>query len=291
MNAPESSATPPPPTAVITGGNAGIGFTTACDLARLGWNVVITGRDPARLAQAAATIGKRNGGGVSWQAADFASFAEVRALAATLAGLSRIDVLINNIGIAVNPQQTSRDGLDLMLQVNHLAPFLLTNLLVPKLTAAPPARIVMVSSRMHGLARDHGFADFRFERRFSTGNAYARTKLYNILFARELARRLAGTGVTANALHPGAIESRIGMDGDLRGLAGLIWRLLRRAMMRPPAEGSKVPVHLATAPELATVTGAYVTPELVPVEPSPLARDDAAAARLWALSAELTGLA
>jgi len=272
-------------TAVVTGGNSGIGFETARELARRGWRVIITGRDAEKLRAAADAIGPA----ASLQVADFASFAQVRALGAALNQEPRLDVLINNIGVSLSRQQMSRDGNDMMLQVNHLSAFLLTNLLLAKLKASAPARIVNVSSRMHRNARDFGFDDFQFARSYWVGKAYARTKLYNVLFTRELARRLAGTGVTANALHPGMIRTEIGRDGDLRGIAALVWPLLQRLKGRPIEEASRVPVHLATAPELEGVTGEYFTTGRA-TEPSALAQDDAAAKRLWEMSERLVQL-
>ena len=269
-------------TAVVTGGNSGIGFETARELARRGWRVIITGQDAAKLRAAAEAIGPA----ASAQVADFASFAEVRGLGAALNSEPRIDVLVNNVGVALSRQRQSRDGNDMMLQVNHLSSFLLTSLLLDKLKANAPARIVNVSSRMHRNARDFGFDDFQFTRSYSVAKAYSRTKLYNVLFTRELARRLAGSGVTANALHPGMIQTDIGKDGDLRGIAGFLWPLLQRLSGRPIGEASRMPVYLATAPELEGVTGKYFTTGRA-AEPSALAQDDAAAKRLWEMSERL----
>jgi retinol dehydrogenase-14 len=271
-------------TAVVTGGNSGIGFETAKGLARLGWRVIITGRDEGKMRAAAQQIG-----GATIRIANFASLADVRALAAALNEEPRIDALVNNVGIALSRQQVTQDGNDMMLQVNHLAPFLLTNLLLEKLKASAPARIVNVSSRAHRGARDFGFGDFQFARSYGVGRAYARTKLYNILFTRELARRLAGTGVTANALHPGMIRTPIGHDGDLRGIAGLIWPLLQRLNGRAVEEGARVPLHLAVAEELEGVSGRYFSTDLRESEPSALAQDDQAARRLWDMSEGLAG--
>jgi NAD(P)-dependent dehydrogenase (short-subunit alcohol dehydrogenase family) len=269
-------------TAVVTGGNSGIGFETARELARRGWRVIITGQDAAKLRAAAEAIGPA----ASVQVADFASFAEVRGLGAALNSEPRIDVLVNNVGVALSRQRQSRDGNDMMLQVNHLSSFLLTSLLLDKLKANAPARIVNVSSRMHRNARDFGFDDFQFARSYGVAKAYSRTKLYNVLFTRELARRLAEFGVTANALHPGMIQTEIGKDGDLRGIAGFLWPLLQRLNGRPIGEASRMPVYLATAPELEGVTGKYFTTGRA-AEPSALAQDDAAATRLWEMSERL----
>jgi NAD(P)-dependent dehydrogenase (short-subunit alcohol dehydrogenase family) len=274
-------------TAVITGGNSGIGFVTARDLVRLGWRVIITGRDEGKLRAAANTIGSD---GVPWRRGDFASLAQVRALARGLNEEPRIDVLLNNMGVSLSRQAKSEDGNDMMLQVNHLAPFLLTHLLLDKLRASAPARIINVASRAHFWARDFGFEDFQFERAYSVRSAYARTKLYNILFTRELASRLAGTGVTVNAAHPGMIRTRIGQDGDLTGVARIVWPVLQWWRGRPPEDGSRVTLHLATAPELAGVSGKYFSTDLCEAEPSAMARDDAAAKRLWEMSAKLAGL-
>jgi NAD(P)-dependent dehydrogenase (short-subunit alcohol dehydrogenase family) len=222
------------------------------------------------------------------QVADFASFAAVRTLGAALSHEPRIDVLLNNIGVSLSRQQRSQDGNDMMLQVNHLSPFLLTTLLLGRLKASAPARIVNVSSRMHANASDYGFDDFQFARSYGVAKAYARTKLYNVLFTRELARRLEGSGLTANALHPGMIRTEIGKGGDLRGLAALVWPLLQRWKGRPVEEGARVPLHLATAPELEGVTGKYFTTSQRAVEPSAPAQDGAAARKLWEMSERLT---
>jgi NAD(P)-dependent dehydrogenase (short-subunit alcohol dehydrogenase family) len=269
-------------TAIITGGNSGIGFQTARELTRLGWRVIITGRDESKLRAAADAIG-----GVVWRKGDFASFRDVRALAQVLDAEPRIDVLVNNIGISLSRQQKTEDGNDMMLQVNHLAPFLLTGLLLDRLKASAPARIVNVASRAHVWANGPGFDDFQFARNYSTRAAYARTKLYNILFTRELARRLAGSGVTANALHPGMIRTKIGHDGDLTGLASIVWPLLQRWRGEPVEAGARVTMHVATAPELDGVSGNYYSTDLRETAPSALAQDDRAAALLWTMSEEL----
>jgi retinol dehydrogenase-14 len=269
-------------TAIITGGNSGIGFQTAREFTRLGWRVIITGRNESTLRAAADAIG-----GVAWRRGDFASFRDVRALAQALSAELRIDVLVNNIGISLSRQRKTEDGNDMMLQVNHLSPFLLTGLLLDRLKASTPARIVNVASRAHVWVKGPGFDDFQFASNYSTRAAYARTKLYNILFTRELARRLAGSGVTANALHPGVIRTKIGHDGDLTGLASLVWPLLQRWRGEPVEAGSRVTMHVATAPELDGVSGKYFSTDLRETAPSVLAQDDRAAAMLWTMSEEL----
>lgn len=281
---------PPPKTAVVTGGNSGIGFETARALVRLGWRVVLTGRSAERLAAARDAIRAESGAAdIDTAVGDFASLEAVRALGQRLAAEPRLDVLLNNAGIALAAKRVSRDGFDMMVQVNHLAPYLLTRLLVPRLIASAPSRVVVVASRAHFGAKSFGFDDFQLEKSYDLVEAYARTKLYNVLFTRELARRLAGTGVTANALHPGEIRTRIGLDGDFAGPLQLLVRFAH-LFMRPQSEGAKVTTYVATAPELAAVTGQYFSTELEPEQPSRLALSDADGLRLWKLSAELVGL-
>lgn len=277
-------------TIVITGGNSGIGFETARVLAKQGWRIILTGRDAGKLETAAQVIRAETRATVDWRLGDFASLASVRSLAAELNKEPRIDVLLNNAGIAMSTRQVTADGNEMMLQVNHLAPFLLTNLLLEKLKASAPARIVNVASRLHRTATTAGFEDFQFERSYSLTQAYARTKLYNILFARELARRLDGTGVTANALHPGGIRTNIGGDGDISGVMGIFWPLLRHVMFAPVETGARVPVYLATAPKLANVSGRYFSTRLAESTPSTLAQDDLAARELWRRSRDLVGV-
>jgi len=269
-------------TAIVTGGNSGIGLVTAREFARRGWRVIITGRDESRLRAAADQIG-----GAIWRKGDFASLKDVCALAQALNAEPRIDVLVNNVGVSLSRKQVTEDGNDMMLQVNHLSSFLLTALLLEKLKASAPARIVNVASRAHYWASSLGFEDFQFNKAYSARIAYARTKLYNIVFTRELSRRISGTGVTANALHPGVIRTSIGHDGDLVGIAAVVWPLLQRWRADPVEAGTRVTMHVATAPELEGVSGKYFSTDLRETMPSPLAQDGQAAATLWAMSEEL----
>jgi NAD(P)-dependent dehydrogenase (short-subunit alcohol dehydrogenase family) len=276
-------------TVVITGGNAGIGFETAKVLAQRGYQVVITGRDEAKLRQAVSTIQALTHGTIRYLLGDFASFDSVRMLARDLLAEPRLDVLINNVGVARSRRTMTQDGNEMVLQVNHLSPCLLTYLLLDKIKASAPARIVNISSRSHRLVRDPGFDDFQFARSFSVARSYARTKLYNILFSRELARRLAGTGVTVNALHPGVIVSRIGLDGDLHGLMNILMHL-RQPFKSPASLGAKVVCFVATAAEIDGVSGQYFSTHLRPTQPTRLARDDEAARHLWDISYHLLAL-
>jgi NAD(P)-dependent dehydrogenase (short-subunit alcohol dehydrogenase family) len=270
-------------TAVVTGGNSGIGFETARELARRGWRVIITGRDAAKLRAAAEAIGPA----AYVQVADFASFADVRGLGAALDNEPRIDVLLNNVGVALSRQQQSRDGNDMMLQVNHLSSFLLTSLLLDKLKANAPARIVNVSSRMHRNARDFGFDDFQFTRSYSVAKAYSRTKLYNVLFTRELARRLAGTGVDAYSVHPGSVATRFGYNTD--GILNWGSKLISWTR-RTPEKGAETIVYLCTEPRPAGASGDYFFDRRAR-RTSRSGSDLELARRLWEASERVTGFA
>jgi NAD(P)-dependent dehydrogenase (short-subunit alcohol dehydrogenase family) len=251
--------------------------------------VLVHGRDLARASAAAADI-RRDTGNPEVRAvqSDFAELAQVRRLAQELsASLPRLDVLINNAGLMSAARSQSADGYELTFAVNHLAPFLLTNLLLDKLKASAPARVIVVSSEAHR----RGVLDLN-----DLGNAagpgpmaaYARSKLANALFARALAARLAGSGVTVNSLHPGVVDTHLFHDSPLllRALLGSLGRLF----MLSPAQGARTSVYLATAPEVAGRSGGYYR-DCRPDTPSRAAQSDAEAARLWQESARLTGLA
>ncbi len=278
-------------TVVITGGNSGIGFRTAQELGQKGWRVVITGRSQERLQSAAETLRAEDCQDVSALVGDFASLSSVRGLAQQLEQEPRIDVLLNNAGVSLSHRQVSKDGNEMMLQVNHLATFLLTNLLLDKLKASAPSRIINLSSRLHRRARSYGFDDFQFEKSYGTFLAYARTKLYSVMFAKELARRLAGSGVTANAIHPGEIATSIGRDGDFTGWKSFAWPIVQALLMSGEEDAARVPVFAATDPALAKLSGRYFGKGLTEESVNPLAENEAAAKRLWAKSEALVGLA
>ncbi|HZU87688.1 MAG TPA: SDR family NAD(P)-dependent oxidoreductase, partial [Stellaceae bacterium] len=245
------------------------------------------GRNPARTESARRLVVERSGNAeVATALADFASLAEVRRLAAELlAACPRIDVLVNNAGLIAPRRERSAEGYELTFAVNHLAPFLLTNLLLDRLKASAPARIVTVASEAHRGARIDP-ALVAHPQDWSTYKAYGRSKLCNILFTRELAARLAGSGVVAACLHPGVVATELGSRGG--GLVGLGWRLAKSFMLSPE-KGAETSIFLATVPDPAPFHGAYVIRKKV-AQPAPAARDDALARRLWEESARLVGL-
>jgi NAD(P)-dependent dehydrogenase (short-subunit alcohol dehydrogenase family) len=276
---------------MVTGATSGLGLATARQLARLGATVIVVGRDAARCAAASASIS--NGaihGAVDWLVADFADLEAVRALAEEVqARHARIDVLVNNAGATHPRRYLTPDGVELTLAVNHLAPFVLTTSLLDRLRESAPARIVNVASVAHESAH-FDFDDPAMQRGYRPFAAYSRSKLANLWFTYELARRLEGSGVTVNAVHPGLVRTALGNHSGPLRRAG--WRLLHVAYRRVSLsadEGAAAITHLATAPELEGVTGRYFV-DGRPAESSPASRDPAAAARLWALSEELTSV-
>src|SRR5580693_10694801 len=197
---------------VVTGATSGIGKATAAELARQGAQVILVGRDRARGEATVAELATAGPLPPRLELADLSAMAQVRALAERLAALDRIDVLVNNAGLVAGQRRVTADGYEEVFAVNHLAPFLLTNLLLPKLTASAPARVITVTSDAHSAAR-LDLADPNLEREWDSWRSYANSKLANILFTRELARRLDGTGVTANCAHPGVVRTGFGREG------------------------------------------------------------------------------
>jgi len=269
-------------TCLVTGATHGIGLATARALAAAGATVVLHGRDAALGAAVAAEIG-RSGAQVRFVCADFLHLGEVRELAAQL---PRLDVLINNAGLIDAARVCTAEGYDATFGVNHLAPFLLTNLLLPKLAAAGGARIVVVASEAHRRAGGLDFDDL-MNTRVGYLRAYARSKLANLLFVRALARRLRGSALTVNAAHPGVVRSQLfrGLPAPLRFALATAARPFTRSL----EQGARTSVYLACAPELAGASGGYYK-DCRRIEPSAAARCDEAAARLWSESARLTGL-
>jgi NAD(P)-dependent dehydrogenase (short-subunit alcohol dehydrogenase family) len=273
---------------LVTGGTGGIGKATATGLAALGARVGITGRDQGRAAAAAADIraATRNHA-VDIFAADMSSQAEVRRLAAQVLGTyPRLDVLVNNVGGFWARRHVTADGLEHTFALNHLAPFLLTSLLLDRLTATAPARIVTVSSGAHAQGR-LDFDDLQGERNYSGQQAYSQSKLANVMFTYQLTRRLEGTGVTATAAHPGVVATSFGAE-DHAAHWGIMIRVAR-PFMKTPSQGALTPVYLASSPEAEGVTGQYFA-NRKPRASSKASYDTVAAARLWQASAALTGL-
>ena len=273
-------------TVLVTGGTGGIGGATAAGLADLGARVGIVGREQQR-AEAAAEQIRAAGGQVDVFTADVASQRQVRRLAEqVLAAYPRLDVLVNNVGGYWATRHETEDGLERTFAVNHLAPFLLTNLLLDRLRASAPARIVSVSSGAQSMGRID-FDDLTGERGYNGQRAYNQSKLANVLFTYELARRLEGSGVTATVLHPGVVRTSFGREDSGRWMRLML--PVVRPFMKTPQEGARTSIHLASAPEVEGVTGQYFARSR-PKESSKASYDRAAAARLWEASTRLVGL-
>jgi|SRR5215207_680364 len=275
-------------TVLITGGTGGIGLATAQGLARLGARVGIVGRDERRCAAAVEHLATTTGNpAIDSFLTDMSSMAQVRRLAGdVLAAYQRLDVLVNNVGGFWATRHVTADGLEHTFAVNHLAPFLLTELLLDQLKTNAPARIVTVSSGAQMVGRID-FDDLQGERDYSGQRAYNQSKLANVMFSYELARRLDGTGVTANVLHPGVVRTAFGTQDPAR------WQRVLLPVMRPfmksPQQGAATSIYLASAPEVEGVTGRYFA-NRKPRKSSRRSYDAAAAERLWQLSERLVGL-
>ena len=268
---------------VVTGANAGIGLATAVGLAELGATVVMVCRSQARGEAAVQEVQERTGNdAVHLLLADLASLAEVRQVAATFKQqFDRLDVLINNAAVITLKREVTVDGLERQFAVNHLAPFLLTNLLLDDLKASAPSRIVNVSSGVHAAAHID-FADLQSNKRYRRSEVYGRTKLMNVLFTKELTRRLVGSGVTANALHPGVPATKLSKNYSGREMPA-------SASFAELQEAAQTSIYLATSPEVAGVSGKYFANSRE--RDSSIASQDAdTARRLWEVSTQLTNL-
>lgn len=272
---------------LITGATGGIGLETAKALGRLGATVVLVGRDPARTQAAVDAVNQAVAGArVDTILADLSSLQAVRALADTfLSRYSRLDVLLNNAGLIIDQRQVTVDGLEATLATNHLAPFLLTHLLLDTLKASGPARVINVSSDVHRIGK-LDFNDLQSERRYDGFRVYATSKLANLLFTHALAKRLEGTPVTTNAVHPGVVRSGFGHNtqGYFRWIVKLGGPFFLSA-----AGGARTSIYLASSPEVDGVSGKYFI-RCRKRKPSAAARDDALAEQLWRESARLTGV-
>lgn len=279
-------------TVVVTGGNNGIGLGTVVGLAKMGAQVIMVARSREKGEQALAEAKARSGNGnISLMLADLSRQSDVRALAEQISRkYERLDVLINNAAIIPAERELSPDRVEMQFAVNHLAYFLLTNLLLENLKRAPQGRVISVSSSVHAQGKIN-FDDLQNERDYHMAGfplrgwqQYSNTKLMNVLFTRELARRLAGTPVTANALHPGVIAT-----GLTRTAPG-IFNWLYKRFVANAEKGAETSIYLASSPDVAAITGGYFE-DRKQVTPAPAAQDDAAARRLWDISAQMTGIA
>jgi NAD(P)-dependent dehydrogenase (short-subunit alcohol dehydrogenase family) len=276
-------------TVVVTGGTSGIGEVAAVRLAQMGARIVLVARDQAR---AAATLVKLKSANASAahtaHYGDLSSLAEMKRVAGEIAASeTRIDVLVNNAGAVFLSRKTSIDGLEMTFATNHMAYFVVTNILLDRLKATPGARIVSTASDAHKSGK-LDFDDLQSEKSYGSFRAYGTSKLCNILFTRELARRLDGVGVTANCLHPGFVGTRFGQNNASNVFA----RLLRDAVMSfgiSPEEGAKTIIHLASSPDVAAISGEYFYKSKVE-EPTAAAQNDVDAKRLWEVSAKIAGV-
>jgi NAD(P)-dependent dehydrogenase (short-subunit alcohol dehydrogenase family) len=275
-------------TVVVTGANSGVGKATATALAGAGADTVITARSEERGRAAVTEIRRASGSDrVDLVRFDLGDLASVRRGAAEiLERCPKIDVLVNNAGLVQSERSETVDGFEATFAINHLGPFLLTRLLTERLVASAPARVVNVASTAHQAAR-HGldFDDLQSTRNYRGMRAYGRSKLANILFTDELARRLAGTGVTANSLHPGTVATGFARDHDATGFLAFGIKVIKPFILTPE-QGARTSVYLATSPDVAEVSGRYFV-KCRARTPSPAAQDVAAATLLWSVSEEL----
>jgi NAD(P)-dependent dehydrogenase (short-subunit alcohol dehydrogenase family) len=272
---------------VITGATSGIGEVAAQRLAAMGARIVLVARDKTR-GEALLTLLRSGGTGVSHSVhyGDLSRISEMKRLAAEIAAAEpRIDVLINNAGALFGSRHITEDGLESTFATNHMAYFVLTLGLRDRLLASAPSRVVNTASDAHR-GRKLDFGDLQSAQAYSPLNVYGRSKLCNILFTRELARHWSGKGVTVNCLHPGFVATRFG-DGSGGFLAHAV--RLGKFFAISPEKGANTIVYLASSPEVAGVSGMYFH-QCRPATPTAQARDDAAAARLWADSAKIAGI-
>jgi NAD(P)-dependent dehydrogenase (short-subunit alcohol dehydrogenase family) len=270
--------------ALVTGGSSGIGLETARGLTAHFDVVGIVGRDPERLAEAAGNLASEDARIETFQA-DFSSLAEVRGLAADIkARFSSLDVLVNNAGVWHRERTLSKDGYEETFAVNHLAHFSLTNQLKDLLVAGTGARVVNVSSSMHARPNSMNWDDLMFERGWKGFWVYAHSKLANVLFSNELARRWKELGITSNALNPGNVRSRITRNNWF--LNALHRSPVARMVIMSEAAGARTSLHVATSPDLEGVTGRYFD-KMREARASKVSADEEAARRLWEVSQRL----
>jgi len=278
-------------TVLVTGANSGIGYETALALASRGATVGLVCRNKERGEAAQAQIKSLAGNqNVDLFHYDLASQAETARLVDDVKSrYDRLDVLVNNAGVVLMQRDVSPDGYELTFAINHLAPFQLTIGLIDLLKASTPSRVVTVSSTMHNRG-DIYFDDLQLEQKYGTFRAYGQSKLANVLFARELAKRTADTGITSTSMHPGGVATNFAMENN--GWKGRLYKRispLARLVMRSPAKGAETVIWLASSPDATAANGSYFQDKKVKAT-SKIAQDDDIAARLWKVSAELTGV-
>jgi len=275
-------------TVVITGGTSGIGEVAAIELAKKGARIVLIARDRER---AHATFAKLNAiealSALTGYYGDLSLIADVKRVAEQIAAVEpKIDVLINNAGAMFTSRQTTAEGLEKTFAVNHMAYFVLTNALLPKIKATPGARIVSTASDAHRGAK-LDFDDLQSAKSYSGFSVYGESKLCNILFNRELAKRLQGSGVTANCLHPGFVATRFGDNNP--GFLGVAIRIAKPLAALSPEKGAETIVYLASSPQVEGKSGGYYY-KCAPATPTKEAQSDADAKRLWDVSAKIAGI-
>lgn len=273
---------------LITGGSDGLGKTTALSLAKMGAKVVIVGRNETKTKNACEEINAQGKpGNCEWMLCELSSQNEIRKLASDfISKYPRLDVLINNAGMVAKDFQLTTEGIEVQFSVNHLSQFLLTNLLIPVLKASAPARIVNIASAGH-YSGSIDFENLFLEKNYNSLRMYAQTKLCNVLFAYELSRRLSGFGITANALHPGMVNTKIGnKDGGF--FNDIAWTLLKPIMVSRET-GAETIVFLASSPEAEGKTGMYFQ-KCKAKRSKTISYNEAIAEKLWKVSEDLCGL-
>lgn len=272
---------------LVTGATSGIGAVTALELARMGATVIAGGRDEQKAAKTVTRIRRQTGNkAVEYLLADFSSLDQVRSLANSFREQhQQLHVLVNNAGAIFLRRKLSHDGIEMTFAVNHLAPFLLTNLLLETMVASAPARIVNVASDSHETARMN-FDDLQGQSSYNFMRAYGQSKLANVMFTYALDSQLEGSGVTANALHPGLVATNMGSNN---GLPVGLFRPLMRLLALSAEEGAQTSIYLASADQVADMSGKYFFKKRA-VPSSPASYDQGAQQRLWQISAEMVGI-
>lgn len=277
---------------LITGANSGIGRETSRELARRGATVVMCARNRERGEAAVADVRESSGSSaVELLQLDLASFRSIRGAVETfLERHDRLDVLINNAGLILDDRRTTEEGFESTFGINHLGHFLWTTLLLDVLKRSAPARVINLASDAHRMSRGLDFTDLMYERRKYNGwRAYGDSKLANILFTRELARRLEGTGVVTHAVHPGVVGTGFGRDGDLKGVMGWLVKVAGPLLLTP-AKGARTSIHVATSEDAGEVSGLYWA-KSKKRRPTSYGRDDESARKLWEHSEALVSAA